>query len=65
MRIVVLTFNRRTTDLAVTVARGLSSIDAAAFGLAAAVLLAAALAAYWLPARRATKVDPNIALREL
>jgi putative ABC transport system permease protein len=48
-----------------TVARGLSSIDAAAFGLAAVVLIAAALAACVLPARRATKVDPNIALRDL
>jgi predicted permease len=48
-----------------TVARGLSSIDAAAFGLAAIVLIVAALAACWLPARRATKVDPNIALRDL
>jgi predicted permease len=53
------------TIMQMTVARGLSSIDAAAFGLAAVVLIAAALAACWLPASRATKVDPNIALRDL
>jgi ABC-type antimicrobial peptide transport system permease subunit len=53
------------TIMQMTVARGLSSIDAVAFGLSAMVLIAAALAACWLPARRATKVDPNIALRDL
>jgi putative ABC transport system permease protein len=53
------------TIMQMTVARGLSSIDTVAFGLAAMVLIAAALAACWLPARRATKVNPNIALREL
>jgi predicted permease len=53
------------TIMQMTVARGLSPIDALAFGLAAVVLIAAALAACWLPASRATKVDPNIALRDL
>jgi putative ABC transport system permease protein len=53
------------TIMQMTVARGLSSIDTVAFGLAAMVLIAAALVACWLPARRATKVDPNVALRDL
>ena len=42
---------------------GLNAIDPAAFGGAALVLVAAALAATVIPARRAAHVDPLIALR--
>jgi len=42
---------------------GVSEHDPLAWILAAAILLAAALAAAWLPARRAARVDPMVALR--
>jgi len=42
---------------------GVTSTDPAVFALSAAVLCAAALAAAWLPARRASRVDPMAALR--
>ena len=43
---------------------GVTAGDPATFGLGAAVLAAAALAACWAPARRAAGVDPLHALRE-
>jgi putative ABC transport system permease protein len=43
--------------------REVSPADPAAYALAAVVLLAAAAFACWLPARRATRVDPITALR--
>ena len=42
---------------------GVNSIDPLAFGAAAALFAAASIAAAWIPARRAARVDPLIALR--
>ena len=42
---------------------GVSRFDPSAFLLAAVVLAAAVLLASWLPARRAAKIDPMVALR--
>lgn len=42
---------------------GISPRDGVAFAVAPAILLAIALAANWLPARRAMRIDPAITLR--
>lgn len=42
---------------------GVSRTDSLTYGLAAALLISVVLAASWVPARRATRVDPLVALR--
>jgi putative ABC transport system permease protein len=42
---------------------GLSALDPVTFSVALAVVSAMTIFAAWLPARRASKVDPMVALR--
>jgi putative ABC transport system permease protein len=51
------------TRLMTTLLFGVSATDAVTFGGVAALLAFVALIASWIPARRAARVDPLIALR--
>jgi len=52
-----------TTRLLATLLYGITPTDAPTFVAVAATILVAAVAASYVPARRATRVDPALALR--
>jgi ABC-type antimicrobial peptide transport system permease subunit len=52
-----------TAQYARSMLLGVTPLDPLAYGLSAAAVVGLALAAAWLPARRATRVDPMEALR--
>jgi putative ABC transport system permease protein len=51
------------TRFMISLLYGISATDAMTFFLASSTLVGAAILACWLPARKATKVDPMVALR--
>jgi putative ABC transport system permease protein len=53
-----------TTRFLDTLVFGVSPLDGPTFGAAAALLLVVAVAAHWVPLRRALRIDPAIALRQ-
>jgi putative ABC transport system permease protein len=53
-----------TTRFLDTLVFGVSPIDGLTFAAAAALLLVVALAAHWVPLRRALRIDPAMALRQ-
>ena len=51
------------TRLVASMVYGVTPLDPATFAVAGFVLISVALTAAWLPARRAMRTDPLIALR--
>jgi len=51
------------TRLISTMLFGITPTDPLTFGVVSAVLLGIGILASWLPARRATRIDPIVALR--